>query len=280
MEQRKIWIITDASQGLGLATVKYLLSRHQQVIAITANKRAFFRKTGLNHPRLEVMGLDLSSETEVEKAIAKIHRSFGQIDVLINNAGFGYLGAVEEASQEDISKVFEANVFSSLRMIRHVLPYMRNARSGHIFNLSIVGGITAFPGFGVYNATKSAMEGLSKALYGELAELGIKVTIIEPGYFHTHFLDNSLSVAKKNIADYRNTAGRTREDKMEGEGKQQGDLELAAKAIYEVANEKEPPLRLLLGEGVYRWVKEKRNITLEEFERMKPLTVTTAFHLN
>ncbi|HEY1167014.1 MAG TPA: SDR family NAD(P)-dependent oxidoreductase [Chitinophaga sp.] len=280
MEQCKIWIITDASQGLGLATVKYLLSRHQQVIAITANKRDFLRKTGLHHPRLEAMGVDLSSETEVEKAIAKIHRSYGQIDVLINNTGFGYLGAVEEASQADISKVFEANVFSSLRMIRHVLPYMRNARSGHIFNLSIVGGITAFPGFGVYNATKSAMEGLSKALHGELAELGIKVTIIEPGYFHTHFLDNSLSVAKKNIADYGNTAGRTKEGKMEGEGKQQGDLELAAKAIYEVSNEKEPPLRLLLGEGVYRWVREKRNITLEEFERMKPLTVTTAFHLN
>jgi NAD(P)-dependent dehydrogenase (short-subunit alcohol dehydrogenase family) len=277
MEQRKTWVITDASQGLGLVIVKYLLSRHQQVVAITRNRRDFFHKTGLSHPRLDVVGLDLTSEAGVEKAISKIHRSHGRIDVLINNAGYGYLGAVEEASQEEISNVFEANVFSTLRMIRHVLPYMRDARSGHIFNLSTIGGITDFPGFGVYNATKSAVEGFSKALSAELAELGIKVTIIEPGYFHTHFLDNSLFVAKKDIEDYQYTAGGN--GGMEDNGKQ-GDAELAARTIYEVANEKQPPLRLLLGEGIYRWVKAKPNITLEEFERMKPITVTTAFHLN
>jgi len=280
MEQRKIWIITDASQGLGLATVKYLLSRHQQVIATTTNKADFFRKTGLRHPDLDVIGLNLSSETDVEKAIARIHRTYGRIDVLINNAGAAYLGAVEEASQEDISEMFEINVFSSMRMIRHVLPYMRKVRSGHIFNLSPIGGITASPGLGIYNATKSAVEGFSKALHAELAELGIKVTIIEPGYFHTGFLDNSLFEAKKDIDDYWNTAGRMRVNSMEYKGGHRGDAHLAAKVIYEVANEKKPPLRLLLGEGVYRWVREKRNITLEEFERMKPLTVTTAFHLN
>lgn len=280
MEQRKIWIITDASQGLGSATVKYLLSRNQQVIVTTGNIRGFFRKTGLSHPRLDVIGLDLSSEHEVERAIAKIHRSYGRIDVLINNAGCGFLGAVEEASEEDISKVFEMNVFSSLRMIRHVLPYMRKARSGHIFNLSPIGGLTASPALGIYNAAKSAVEGYSKALHTEVAELGIKVTVIEPGYFHTGFLDNSLFAAKKDIEDYWSTAGRMRVNSMENKGRNQGDAQLAAKVIYEVANEKEPPLRLLLGEGIYKWVREKRNITLEEFERMRPVSVAIAFHLN
>jgi NAD(P)-dependent dehydrogenase (short-subunit alcohol dehydrogenase family) len=168
MEQRKIWIITGASQGLGLATVKYLLSRGQRVVATARNRDDFHRKTGLRHPRLEVIGLDLSSEQAVQKALQRIFRTYGRLDVLINNVPIG-----------------------RRHMMRHILPYMRIARSGHIFNLSAKGGVTAFPGFNIYNATEFAVEGFSPSMRAELKEQGINITTVEPGYFQTSFLENS-----------------------------------------------------------------------------------------
>jgi len=277
MEQQKIWIITGASRGLGLAMVKYLLSKDQQVIATTRHPGAFHQNTGLHHPLLEVTGLDLTSETAVAATIASIYERYSRIDVLVNNAGYGFLGAVEEASQEEIAKVFDINVFASLRMVRHVLPYMRKARSGHIFSLSSIAGLTATPGFGIYNATKFAVEGFSEALFAELKELGIKVTIVEPGYFRTSFLDSSLSVAQKEIGDYDSTAGMIRRNREVWNGRQPGNPDLAAQAVFTVACDAAPPLRLLLGEDAYQRATQKYNSTLAEFERMKPLTMATAF---
>ncbi len=201
----------------------------------------------------------------------------GKIDVLINNAGFGFLGAVEEADAADIEIVFEVNVYAPLRMIRHVLPHMRRARSGHIFNLSSIGGLTATPGYGIYNAAKFAVEGFSEALSAELAALGIKVTLIEPGFFRTNFLGDSLAVAKRSIADYNETAGKTRENRERSNGNQQGNPDSAAKAIFDTACDARPPLRLLLGEDAFKRAITKLDNTRLEFERMKPVTFSTAF---
>jgi len=277
MAEQKVWIITGASQGLGLATVKHLLSRQQIVIATTRDRAGFEKKTGLTHPDLEVIGLDITSEDAVAAAVAEVYKTRGRIDVLINNAGFGHMGAVEEATQEEIGQVFEINVYASLRMIRQVLPYMRAARSGHIFNLSSIGGFAASPGFGIYNATKFAVEGFSEALYQEVGALGIHVTIIEPGYFRTNFLDHSLAVSGRVIDDYAGTAGKTRSNRDSRNGKQQGNPDLAAKAIFEIANSDEPPLRLLLGEDAYQRATKKLDDTRAEFERIKSVTLSTAY---
>lgn len=250
------------------------------MIAITRYRDDFFRRSASRHPRLEVIGLDFASEKAVERAVSKIHRQYGRIDVLINNAGSGNIGAVEEASQEDISRVFEGNVFTALRMIRQVLPYMRAARSGHIINISSIGGITAAPGFGIYNAARSAVEGFSEAMHTELKELGIKVTVVEPGNFRTNFLGNSLAVAKKHIEDYRNTAGRAKKNSQERNGQQQGDPDRAAKAIYRLSEEQEPPFRLLLGEDAWEQAPGQLISTAEEIGHMRPLEISTAFNPN
>ncbi|HEY9048262.1 MAG TPA: oxidoreductase [Ohtaekwangia sp.] len=274
---KKVWLITGASQGLGLALVKYLLAHNQQVIATTREPLCFKAKTKLEHPNLEVIGLDLTSEADVKHTITNIIKHYGRIDVLINNAGFGYLGAIEEATQEDIARVFEINVHAALRMIRLVLPGMRSARSGHIVNISSIGGLSASAGFGIYNATKFAVEGFSEALAAEVKDFGIHVTIVEPGYFRTGFLDHSLVMARNDIADYRNTSGKAKLNRIVRNGKQPGNPDLAAKAIFTVASGNNPPLRLLLGEDAYERATQKFTQTLQEFERMKPLTIATAY---
>jgi short-subunit dehydrogenase len=167
--------------------------------------------------------------------------------VLVNNAGYGVAGAVEEVSEAEFMPMFETNVFGLLRVTRAFLPHLRKQRSGHILNLSSIGGLVASPGMGYYNATKFAVEGMSEALAGELAPLGIRVTIIEPGPFRTDFLGRSGVVATDRIADYDGTAGNMRKYFAENDGKQRGDPLRAVQAMMQVVESPAPPLRLLLG---------------------------------
>jgi NAD(P)-dependent dehydrogenase (short-subunit alcohol dehydrogenase family) len=277
MNMQHVWLIKGASQGLGLALVKHVLAQGQRVVATTRDVSRFAASTGLQHPCLEVISLDLTDEAAVAAAVAQVHNAHGRLDVLVNNAGFGFLGAVEEASPTDITGIFEINVFASLRLVRQVLPYMRASCMGHIFNLSSIGGFLGTPGFGIYNATKFAVEGFSEALAQEVRALGLHVTIVEPGHFRTNFLDHSLAKAAHNISDYAATVGRTKQTSQLRNQQQPGDPALAAAAIYEVATTPNPPLRLLLGPDAYARATQKLADTQAEFIRMQPLTVSTNF---
>ncbi len=276
MKDTKVWLITGASQGLGLATVKYLLANGQTVIATTRDKSKFDSSVAGN-VRSEVISLDLNSEDAVKAAIEQMIQKYGRIDILINNAGHGFVGAVEEANAEEIEQVMAINVHATLRMIRYVLPFMRKAKSGHIINLSSMAGIISSPGWGIYNASKYAVEGFSEAMYHELKDLGIKVTIIEPGAFRTNFLDSSLTSAHTQIEDYDATAGATRRRLAGNNGKQPNDPEKAAIEIYKVATMINPPLRLLLGHDAYNNAIKKIELLQSDFERMKNVTLSTGF---
>lgn len=272
----KTWLVTGASQGLGLATVKYLLSRGQRVIATTRNANTFDAELRAND-QLEVVSLDITNEAAVKNAVAALADKYSAIDVLINNAGYGFAAAIEEASEEEIAKVMAVNFEASIRMTRHILPVMRKAGNGHIINLSSIQGVSSTQGFGIYNAAKYAVEGYTEALYHEVKELGIKVTLVEPGAFRTNFLDSSLAVAQHAIADYDATAGNFKRILLANNGRQAGDPEKAAEAIVNITEIENPPLRLLLGEDAYKIATQKAAWLHQEFEQSKHITLSTGF---
>lgn len=193
------------------------------------------------------LAMDVTKPEEIEITTKTVIARFGHIDVLVNNAGFGFAGAVEEASLVEVREVFEANVFGALHVTQAVLPQMRQQRSGHIVQMSSQAGIKSTPGFGIYNASKFALEGFSEALAAEIAPLGIKLTLVEPGPFRTNFAGGSFKQAAKRLSDYNETAGTFREHMAHVNGKQEGDPYKAAQAIIRIASMEHPPLRLPLG---------------------------------
>jgi NAD(P)-dependent dehydrogenase (short-subunit alcohol dehydrogenase family) len=191
--------------------------------------------------------LDVTSADEIQQGITTIIEKFGRIDVLVNNAGFGFAGGIEEASMAEVRNVFEANFFGTLQVTQAVLPILRKQKSGHIIQISSHGGFKAMPGFGIYNASKFALEGMSEALAEEVSPLGIRLTIVEPGPFRTKFASSGFGLAEKQIDDYQSTVGIFRERIKGVDGKQEGDPHKAAQAIIQVVNADNPPLRLPLG---------------------------------
>ncbi|NNH33789.1 SDR family NAD(P)-dependent oxidoreductase, partial [Rhizobium sp. SEMIA 4085] len=197
----KVWFITGASRGFGALMTKEALAAGDAVVATARNPKNVTDKFG-DRPNLVAVALDVTDEGQAKEAAAKAVERFGRIDVLANNAGYGLLGAVEEATAEEVERLYATNVFGLLKVTRAVLPYMRRQRSGHILNFSSIGGYFGYPGWGVYGSTKFAIEGLSESLAAELEPFGIKVTIVEPGFFRTDFLaDNSLAVSPASIPD-------------------------------------------------------------------------------
>src|SRR6516225_5755359 len=207
----KTWFITGASRGFGLRVARLALQRGDNVVATARRAVAVTEALG-EHPRLLAVALDVADESLARKAVEAAISQFGRIDVLLNNAGFGLLGAVEEATAEEVEQLYRTNVFGLLTVTRAVLPQMRAQKSGRILNISSIGGYRGAAGFGVYCSTKFAVEGLSEALHSELAPLGVQVTVVEPGYFRTDFLDaTSLSVSPTRIEDYNEgAAGKVR----------------------------------------------------------------------
>jgi len=187
-ETKKVWLITGASRGLGAEMAKAALAAGDLVVATGRDPARVTAQLGASEGLLP-LALDVTSDASIRSAVDAALARFGRIDVLVNNAGFGVVGAVEETAAEDVRRVYETNVFGLLAVTRAVLPSMRARRAGHVINLSSVGGYRSGPGFGVYCSTKFAVEGLSEALHGELAPLGIAVTVVEPGYFRTEFLE-------------------------------------------------------------------------------------------
>jgi NAD(P)-dependent dehydrogenase (short-subunit alcohol dehydrogenase family) len=219
---QKTWLITGASRGIGAEIATAVLAAGDKLIATARNQtdlQQFVTSQGVL-----TLSMDVTNEAQVRGAIATALDKFGQIDVLVNNAGFGLLGAVEECSAEEVESVYHTNVFGLLNVIRAVLPSMRQRRSGHIINLSSIGGYRASVGWGVYGSTKFAVEGITEALHDELAPLGIHATVVEPGYFRTNFLDgSSLRPSAVQISDYAETVGKMRDIAAERNYQQPGD---------------------------------------------------------
>lgn len=273
----KTWFITGASRGFGALVVEKALDKGDAVVATARNPQTIIERFGLN-PHLLPLALDVTNEAQAVTATEAAIARFGKIDVLLNNAGFGLLGAVEEATASEVETVYRTNVFGLLNVTRAVLPVMRAARSGLVLNISSIGGYRAAAGFGIYSSAKFAVEGLSEALHLELAPLGIHVTVVEPGYFRTDFLDaSSLSTSTMQIADYHQTAGTVRLRAAELSHSQPGDPARLADILVDLAGVAEPPLRLPLGSDTVLAIEAKHRADAEILAQWRGVAASTDF---
>src|SRR5262245_7232158 len=269
----KTWFITGASRGFGALIMEAVLASGDAVVA-TAREPSSIG----DHTRLLKLPLDVTNEAKARDAAARGIEEFGRIDVLVNNAGYGLLGAVEEASALEVERVFATNVFGLLNVTRAVLPYMRKRRSGHIINMSSIGGYAASPGWGVYCATKFAVEGISEALCAELAPLGIHATVVEPGYFRTDFLSfQSLSSTAARIEEYADTVGKMRTFVAAASHQPPGDPRRLAEVIVQLAAASKPPTRLALGSDTVARIEGKNRDVARELELWRAVSLSTDF---
>ena len=263
---KKVWLITGCSTGFGRALAQEVLAKGYQA-AVAARNTDDVKDIIEAYPDTALaVRLDVTITTDIKAAVETTVNHFGQIDVLVNNAGIGYFAAIEESEDEQVRKMFEINVFGLARMTQAVLPVMRSQRRGHILNISSIGGLRSFPGVGFYNATKYAVDGLSEALSKEVAPLGIKVTIIAPSGFRTDWAGRSAKDSTIKIADYETTAGKNSGDIRGYSGNQPGDPVRAAKAMIAVTESPDPPLRLLLGAAALKGARVKLEELKKDFE--------------
>lgn len=273
-DKNKVWFITGSSTGFGRLLAEEALENGYKVIA-TARNIEDVKDFETKYPqRALAVKLDVTSESQVKSAVEKATGKFGAIDILVNNAGYGLGGGIEEPSMEQIEKQYDTNVFGVARMMRAVLPAMRERKSGHIINLSSVVGITTYASSSYYSSTKFAVEALSEGLAKELEHLNIKVTIVEPGGFRTDFAGRSFTQPANRIDDYITSE---RIDKMgEYHNNQPGDPIKAVKAIIKIAEMENPPLRLPLGEDAVTAMEEKLHSVLKNIDEMRGIALDTA----
>jgi NAD(P)-dependent dehydrogenase (short-subunit alcohol dehydrogenase family) len=275
MNTQKVWLITGAARGLGFEITKEVLAAGDKVVA-TVRSNAEKLAAELNNKNLHIVTLDVVNEAQTKEAVVEAIATFGKIDVLLNNAGFGLLSGVEEGSDEQVRKMFDTNVFGALNMIRSVAPHLRRQRSGHIINISSIGGLVASVGWGLYSSTKFAVEGFTEALHKELKPLGIHVTVIEPGYFRTNFLDgSSLNRSENIIDDYADTVGKTRLLATEINYKQPGDPQKLALALIKLVASENPPMRLPMGQDTLWAYQSKTEAFQKEIEEWHDTIVST-----
>jgi NAD(P)-dependent dehydrogenase (short-subunit alcohol dehydrogenase family) len=273
-----VWFITGAARGFGLEITREALSRGDSVVATARNPQAVLDAIPDADGRLLAVALDISEPTQIAAAVDAAITRFGHIDALINNAGRGLVGSVEETSDAELRAIFEVNVFGLLAITRAVLPHMRARRSGLVVNLSSVGGFVAWPGWGVYAATKFAVEALSEAMTHELAPLGIRSVAIEPGPFRTNFLDgSSLAFTDTVIEDYADTSGAARSWATDTNYGQQGDPVKAAKIIVGLADREDLPVRIQLGSNAFGDVAAKLERTARDQEQWRAVSLSTDF---
>jgi NAD(P)-dependent dehydrogenase (short-subunit alcohol dehydrogenase family) len=266
MSEKKVWFITGCSTGFGRELAKHLLENDYRVVVTARNADKIQDLVEINKENALAINLDVTDKAQVAHAVAKAEEHFGKIDVLVNNAGFGYFGAIEESDDAEVRAMFEANFWGLAEMTRAVLPKMREQKSGTIVNISSIGGIVGFPGVGYYNATKFAVNGFSEALQKEVAPLGIKVITVEPSGFRTDWAGRSANEAVNNIADYAETAGANRAASRGSSGKQPGDPVRAAKAIVQAVESENPPLNLLLGKAALKNARLKVESLKQDFD--------------
>ncbi|GAA5015446.1 oxidoreductase [Actinopolymorpha pittospori] len=275
----KTWFITGCSSGFGRHLAEEVLARGHQVVVTARNVNRCTPLVEGVGSRALVLPLDVTDHAQAGTAVAAAHEAFGGIDVLVNNAGIGYFGAVEESAEAEVRRMFEINVFGLCHLTRAVLPGMRARRTGTIVNFSTIGGLRSFPCLGYYNATKFAVEGLSEALWQEVEPLGLRVLIVEPGPFRTDWAGRSAEQTPPTdeIADYANTAGTQRAALRTNAGREPGDPRRAAAAIASTVEARNPPHRLLLGGTAYEMAMHKLDELRAEFTNWEPLTRSADF---
>jgi NAD(P)-dependent dehydrogenase (short-subunit alcohol dehydrogenase family) len=269
------WLITGCSSGLGRALAEAAVSSGHNVVATARDVTAVADLADAAPERVLAVALDVTRPEEIANAVEQAEQRFGGVDVLVNNAGYGYRAAVEEGDDADVRTLFETHFFGAVALIKAVLPGMRARRTGAIVNISSIGAQLTPVGSGYYSAVKSALEGLSGSLRGELAPLGISVTIVEPGGFRTDFAGRSLTQSAAVIDDYADTAGKRRKEHDTVHGSQAGDPAKAARAIVSVVEQSTPPGFLLLGSdalAAYRWIAEARSAEVTEWETLSAST--------
>lgn len=279
MKTQKVWYVTGTSKGLGLTLVKRLLAAGEKVAATTRNLSDLHAVLDTDNPNLLPLEVNLLSEESIQQSFKKTVDNFGRIDVVVNNAGYGQFGTVEELSDEESRKNFDVNVFGLLNVIRQAMPYLREQGSGHILNISSIGGFTAgFAGWGIYCATKFAVTAISEALANEAKEFGVQVTVVYPGYFRTNFLDkDSMARPAKQIAAY--SAARASQELHENayNGNQPGDPEKAAEVMMELVASENPVLHLFLGQDAYDNAYEKMVTVQKDMAAWETRATATAF---
>ena len=273
----KVWFITGCSTGFGRELSKMILSKGWNAVVTARNiEQVKDIVEGYENTSL-LLALDVTNKAQVESAVAQAEARFGKIDVLVNNAGYGYFSSIEEGEDEKIRAQFDTNVFGLINMIQAVLPGMRAKRFGHIINFSSIGGLVGFTATGFYHATKFAVEGLSESLAKEVASLGIKVLVVEPGPFRTDWAGRSTSNTPVEIADYAETVGVRMTTSKDRSGKQQGDPVRGCEAIIEAVENGNDHLRLLLGKMAYDLAIEKMDLMKENFNALKELSLGADF---
>jgi NAD(P)-dependent dehydrogenase (short-subunit alcohol dehydrogenase family) len=274
-DANKIWFITGISRGFGKALADAVLSSGDIVIGTTRDGKApIDDATG----RLRTLSLDVTDGSAVKATMADAHALYGRLDVVINNAGYGLLGSIEEADEDQIGHMFDVNFHGTRRVVQAVLPYLRTQRSGHIVNITSIAGLAPGAGSGFYAASKFAVEGMSQSLAQEVAPLGIKVTLVEPGAFRTDFLsDHSIRTRQIGIDDYAATAGASLTALEKMAGKQIGDPARAATAIIRAVRAPEPPLHLVLGSDAFRRTLDKQKRFAAELDAWKDVTLGTDY---
>jgi NAD(P)-dependent dehydrogenase (short-subunit alcohol dehydrogenase family) len=279
MNTKNVWFVTGASKGLGLTLVKKLLKENYRVVATSRNIESLIADIGAISENFLPIKMDLPDNENVHSAVAKSIEHFGRIDVVVNNAGYGQIGTLEELTAEEVKNSFDVNVFGSLNVIRNVMPYLRQQQSGNIFNISSVGGFFAgFAGWGIYCATKFAVAGFTESLAEEIKGFGINATVVYPGYFRTDFLSkDSVKTPKHSIKEYEAARQSEAAHLNDIDGNQTNDPEKAADVLIAVSKEKNPPVHLFLGNDAYDIAYNKMDIIKKDIEQWKALTVSTSF---
>jgi len=272
-----VWLITGCSTGFGRELAKAVLARGWRCVVTARNPAQVEDIAAAHRERALVAALDVTNRRQIEDTVRATMATFGRIDVLVNNAGYGYFAAVEEGEDDAVRAMFEVNVFGLIDMTKAVLPILRAQRDGTIINISSIGGLASHAASGYYHATKFAVEGLSEALALEVNPLGIHVLIVEPGPFRTNWAGPSIKRSARQIDDYAATAGERRRASAERSGKQPGDPVRAAKAIVEVATSEHPPLRLVLGKPALESARRKIESLRRDFDAWEATTLGADF---
>jgi len=273
----RVWFITGCSTGFGLLLAHELLKRGERVIATARDASKLDDLLTLYPDTARTFKLDVTKPDEIDSVARVALTAFGHIDVLVNNAGYGVNGAIEEVSEDEFEPMFQTNLYGLIRVTKAFLPHFRERRSGNIFNFSSIGGLIGGAGWGFYSATKFAVEGLSEALAAEMKPLGVHVTIIEPGPFRTDFLGRSGKLAAKEFPEYKDTAGKAREYLKTNAGKQPGDPQKAIEAVIAVADSPEPPVHLILGKIALTRFRGKLEQWQKEIAAWESVTVGADF---
>lgn len=277
----KVWFVTGASKGLGLTLIQQLLTAGHRVAATSRTISALTNALGKrpDADRFLPLEVSLTDEKSVQAAIAATMARFGRIDVLVNNAGYGHFGTLEELSDAEARENFEVNVFGALNVIRNTMPHMRAQNSGHIFNIASVGGyIGNFPGWGIYCATKFAVAGFTESLAAEAEQFGIHATVVYPGYFRTSFLsEGSMKTPEHPIDAYASARASQQQHQADINGQQPGNPEKAMEILIQVASEKQPPLHLFLGQDSYDMAAQKNEAVRHDLETWREQATATGF---